>query len=136
MLLAGFMRVLSAEFVEHYSGRMLNIHPSLLPDLPGLHTHERALEAGLKEHGASVHFVTADVDSGPVIIQAHVPIKQNDDPDRLAARVLQQEHRIYPLAARWFAEGRLELRNGQAVLDGEPLPDQGVTLLLPEPEHA
>jgi phosphoribosylglycinamide formyltransferase-1 len=98
---------------------MLNIHPSLLPDFPGLNTHQRALDAGCRQHGASVHFVTADIDGGPLVLQARVPVHAGDDADSLAARVLEQEHHLYPLAIRWFAEGRLILdENGQALLDG------------------
>lgn len=119
VLLAGFMRILSEDFVAHYRGRMLNIHPSLLPDFPGLNTHQRALDAGCKLHGASVHFVTADIDGGPLVLQTRVPVHASDNADSLAARVLEQEHRLYPTAIRWFAEGRLTLdANGQALLDG------------------
>jgi phosphoribosylglycinamide formyltransferase-1 len=119
VILAGFMRILSTDFVAHYRGRLLNIHPSLLPDFPGLNTHQRALDAGCKIHGASVHFVTADVDGGPVVLQARIPVHARDTVDSLAARVLQQEHQLYPLAIRWFAEHRLTLsENGQALLDG------------------
>ena len=122
LVLAGFMRILNADFVAHYRGRMLNIHPSLLPDFPGLNTHRQALESGCKEHGASVHFVTADVDGGPVVLQTRVPVHTHDTADSLAARVLEQEHRLYPAAIRWFAEHRLTLNdNGQAVLDGTVL---------------
>lgn len=121
VVLAGFMRVLTPDFVNHYSGRMMNIHPSLLPAFPGLHTHQRALEAGVEEHGASVHFVTDEVDGGPLIVQARVPVRSGDTPDALAARVLEQEHRIFPLAIRWFAEGRLCMRDGHALLDGRKL---------------
>jgi phosphoribosylglycinamide formyltransferase-1 len=121
VILAGFMRVLSADFVEHYQGRILNIHPSLLPKFRGLKTHERALEAGEREHGASVHFVTPELDSGPVIIQARVPVFPGDDPETLAARVLEQEHRIYPKAIRWFAEGRVRMDNDNVMFDGAPL---------------
>jgi len=121
LILAGFMRVLSASFVEHYSGRLLNIHPSLLPKYRGLHTHERVLAAGEQEHGASVHFVTSELDSGPVVLQARVPVLSDDDPDHLAARVLEQEHKIYPLAIRWFAEGRIALAADQVWFDGQPL---------------
>jgi phosphoribosylglycinamide formyltransferase-1 len=121
VILAGFMRVLGEDFVIHYGGRLLNIHPSLLPKYRGLHTHERALIDGEREHGASVHFVTPELDSGPVIIQARVPVLPDDDPDTLAARVLEQEHQIYPLAIRWFAEGRLALRDGRVFFDGRPL---------------
>ncbi len=120
VVLAGFMRILTATFVDHYRGRMLNIHPSLLPAFPGLDTHERALEAGVREHGASVHFVTEEVDGGPVIIQAKVPVRAGDTPEVLAARVLEQEHRIYPQAIRWFAEGRLRLEGNAVLLDGRP----------------
>lgn len=121
ILLAGFMRVLTREFVEHYSGRMLNIHPSLLPDLPGIDTHRRALAEGRDVHGASVHFVTQEVDGGPVIIQARVAIAADDDAASLGARVLAAEHRIYPLAVRWVAEGRLRWREGQIEFDGRAL---------------
>lgn len=119
--LAGFMRLLTAGFTEHYQGRLLNIHPSLLPKFRGLHTHERALAAGETEHGASIHFVTAELDGGPLIVQARVPVLPGDDPDTLAARVLEQEHRLYPLAIRWFAEGRLRLREERVWFDGKPL---------------
>lgn len=122
VVLAGFMRILTAGFVHHYQGRMLNIHPSLLPDFPGLHTHQRALEAGCKQHGASIHFVTEAVDGGPVVLQARVSVQQHDTVTTLAARVLEQEHRLYPLAIRWFAEQRLRLDNtGHAVLDDKVL---------------
>lgn len=125
VILAGFMRILNRDFVEHYQGRMVNIHPSLLPAFPGLDTHRRALAAGVSEHGASVHFVTGEVDGGPIILQARVPVFAQDTPETLAARVLEQEHIIYPQALRWFAEGRLRLaqRNGQAValLDGQEI---------------
>lgn len=121
IILAGFMHILSTELVMTYRHCLLNIHPSLLPDLRGLHTHQRAIAAGYTEHGASVHFVTPELDSGPVIIQAKVPILPEDTPDTLAARVLAQEHQIYPLAVRWFIEGRLELRNDQVFLDQQPL---------------
>ena len=119
--LAGFMRVLTAGFTTHYRGRLLNIHPSLLPKFRGLHTHERAIAAGETEHGASIHFVTAELDGGPVIVRALVPVLPGDDPDTLAARVLEQEHRLYPLAIRWFAEGRLRLEGEQVWFDGKPL---------------
>jgi len=112
VVLAGFLRVLTTGFVEHYAGRLINIHPSLLPAFPGLHTHERALAAGCKLHGATVHFVTPELDHGPIIIQAVVPVLPDDDADALAARVLKQEHLIYPRAVRWFAEGRLQVVNG------------------------
>jgi phosphoribosylglycinamide formyltransferase 1 len=121
VVLAGFMRILTPAFVAHYRGRMLNVHPSLLPSYPGLHTHERALADRAVEHGASVHFVTDDLDGGPVIAQAAVPVRADDDPDRLAARVLEQEHRLYPAAVRWFAEGRLQLEGDRVRLDGRLL---------------
>lgn len=121
VILAGFMRILSPEFVEHYQGRLLNIHPSLLPKYRGLHTHERALATGDREHGASVHFVIPELDSGPVIVQARVPVLPDDDPDTLAARVLAQEHRIYPLAIRWFAEGRVRMQGDNVVFDDKLL---------------
>lgn len=119
--LAGFMRVLGQEFIDHYAGRLINIHPSLLPAFPGLHTHERALASGAKQHGATVHFVTRDVDGGPIIAQAAVPVLPGDTPATLAARVLAEEHRIYPQALRWFAEGRLALDGACAMLDGIPV---------------
>lgn len=119
VVLAGFMRILGAEFIAHYAGRLMNIHPSLLPALPGLNTHARALASGAKQHGATVHFVTDEVDAGAVIVRAPVAILPGDTRDSLAARVLQEEHRIYPLAIRWFAEGRLQLNdNGVVVKDG------------------
>jgi phosphoribosylglycinamide formyltransferase-1 len=107
VVLAGFMRVLTDGFVRRYQGRLINIHPSLLPAFTGLHTHRRALEAGVKLHGATVHFVTAELDDGPIVVQAAVPVRADDDEAALAARVLAQEHVIYPQAVRWFAEGRL-----------------------------
>lgn len=125
VILAGFMRILTEGFVRHYHGRLLNIHPSLLPKYPGLHTHQRALDAGDSEAGATVHFVTEELDGGSAIIQARVPIMPGDDATALAQRVLQCEHIIYPLAARWFAEGRLRLRNHRAELDGQPLSESG-----------
>ena len=121
VILAGFMRVLTAGFTEHYRGRLLNIHPSLLPKFRGLHTHERVIAAGETEHGASIHFVTAELDGGPVIAQARVPVLPGDDPDTLAARLLEREHRLYPLAIRWFAEGRIELDGERVRFDGKPM---------------
>jgi len=121
VVLAGFMRILSDDFVRHYEGRMLNIHPSLLPRHRGLDTHARALEAGDREHGATVHFVTPELDSGPIVLQARVAVEPSDSPESLASRVLEQEHLIYPQAIRWFAEGRLRLIAGQALLDGRPI---------------
>nr|VFK19390.1 MAG: formyltetrahydrofolate-dependent phosphoribosylglycinamide formyltransferase [Candidatus Kentron sp. LFY] len=121
VVLAGFMRVLTPAFVQHFQGRLINIHPSLLPQLPGLHTHERAIEQGRKEHGATVHFVTEEVDGGPVIIQARVPVLPGDTPALLAERVLEQEHRIFPQAIQWFVAGRLRVREGRVWLDGVPV---------------
>jgi phosphoribosylglycinamide formyltransferase-1 len=126
VILAGFLRILGADFIRHYAGRLLNIHPSLLPAFKGLNTHARALAAGAKQHGASVHFVTNDLDGGPVIIQAAVPVQADDTADTLGARVLQAEHRIFPLAIRWCAEGRISIRNGQVLLDNEIRPEQGL----------
>lgn len=121
VVLAGFMRVLGAAFVRHYRGRMLNIHPSLLPRYRGLHTHRRALEAGDAVHGASVHFVTEELDGGPVIVQGKIDIRPGDDERSLAARVQKLEHVIYPQAVRLFAEGRVRMQEGRAELDGQPL---------------
>jgi len=109
VVLAGFMRILTPGFVARYHGRMFNIHPSLLPKYRGLHTHRRVLASGDTVHGASVHFVTEELDGGPLVLQAQVPVEPDDDPDRLAARVLRQEHKIYPQVIRWFAQGRLSL---------------------------
>lgn len=125
VVLAGFMRILSANFVRHYQGRLLNIHPSLLPLYKGLHTHQRVLEAGDVEHGCSVHFVTEELDGGPLVVQAVVSIALDDSPTTLAQRVHAQEHRIYPLAIRWFAEGRLSLGEQGALLDGQLLGPNG-----------
>jgi len=130
VVLAGFMRILSDGFVRHYAGRLMNIHPSLLPAFPGLHTHRRALEEGVRIHGCTVHFVTPALDHGPVIIQAAVPVLDSDDEATLATRVLRQEHRIYAQAVRWFAEGRLRLDDGRVRLAGE-LAD-GAVLVSPE----
>lgn len=131
VVLAGFMRILNPELVRHYQGRMMNIHPSLLPAYKGLHTHQRALDAGETEHGASVHFVTAELDGGPVVLQARVPVLPDDDAASLAARVLEQEHRIYPLAVGWFAAGRLRLgADGRPWLDGAPM--QGTRIIDPD----
>jgi phosphoribosylglycinamide formyltransferase-1 len=125
VILAGFMRILTPRFTRHYLGRMLNIHPSLLPKYQGLHTHQRALDAGDDCHGVTVHFVTAELDGGPNAIQAIVPVLAGDSADTLARRVQAQEHIIYPLAAQWFAEGRLRMQGDAALLDGEPLPACG-----------
>jgi phosphoribosylglycinamide formyltransferase-1 len=132
--LAGFMRILTPGFARHYAGRLLNIHPSLLPKYRGLHTHQRALDAGDERHGATIHFVTEELDGGPPIVQAQVPVLADDDADRLAARVLEKEHQIYPLAIRWFAQQRLKLdEEGHVILDDKPLagpvvfaPDQAI----------
>lgn len=125
VILAGFMRILTPTFLRPFLGRLLNIHPSLLPKYPGLHTHQRALDAGDLEAGATVHFVTNELDGGPAIVQARVPIHKGDNAEALAARVLQIEHVIYPLAAQWFAEGRLQLTQNRAQLDGVELPESG-----------
>jgi phosphoribosylglycinamide formyltransferase-1 len=129
VVLAGFMRVLGDGFVRRYEGRMLNIHPSLLPSFPGLKTHEAALATGVRLHGATVHFVTPSLDCGPIVIQAAVPVLAGDTADALAARVLAQEHVIYPRAVRWFLEGRLHLENGRVRLDGEAV--AGAALIAP-----
>jgi phosphoribosylglycinamide formyltransferase-1 len=121
VILAGFMRILSPALVERFHGRMFNIHPSLLPKYRGLHTHERVLADGEQLHGATVHFVTEELDGGPLILQVEVPIAADDNPDSLAARVLTQEHIIYPTAIRWFAEGRLSMEGTQAIKDGSAL---------------
>ncbi|KOO07117.1 phosphoribosylglycinamide formyltransferase [Vibrio hepatarius] len=121
IVLAGYMRILSGEFVRHYMGRMINIHPSLLPKYPGLNTYQRAIHAGDEEHGTSVHFVTEQLDGGPVILQAKVPIFDEDNVETLTARVQTQEHKIYPLVVKWMVEDRLEMKNGKAFLDGEQL---------------
>ncbi len=125
VVLAGFMRILTPGFVRHYQGRLLNIHPSLLPKYKGLDTHRRALEAGDAEHGCSVHFVTEELDGGPVALQATIAVQPQESIEQLAQRVHAAEHRIYPLAVRWFAEGRLRLAEQGAMLDGEPLPAAG-----------
>jgi len=122
VVLAGFMRILTPAFVEHYAGRMLNIHPSLLPSFPGLATHRQAIDAGVKVHGATVHFVTAELDHGPIVAQAAVPVLDKDDEHTLAERVLVQEHIIYPRAVRWFIEGRLSIENGIVRLEGDESP--------------
>lgn len=136
VVLAGFMRVLTPAFIEHYRGRLMNIHPSLLPAFPGLRTHERALAAGVKRHGATVHFVTTEVDRGPIIAQAALAVSPDDTPESLATRVLAQEHRIYPLALRWFAQGRLDLRGREVLLDGRRHPAQGLVSEPPGQEKA
>ena len=130
VVLAGFMRILSEGFVRHYEGRLINIHPSLLPSFPGLHTHQRALEEGVRIHGCPVHFVTPALDHGPVIIQAAVPVLDDDSEATLAARILTQEHRIYPQAVRWFAEDKLRLEDGRVRLAAAQ--DDSAALIAPE----
>lgn len=121
IILAGFMRILTAGFVRQFKGRLLNIHPSLLPKYPGLNTHQRAIEAGDNFAGLSIHFVTEELDGGPIIAQNKVAINKDDTADELAARVLVQEHKVYPLVAQWFVSGRLQFKSGQVYLDQEPL---------------
>ncbi|MCM2130429.1 phosphoribosylglycinamide formyltransferase [Larsenimonas rhizosphaerae] len=128
VVLAGFMRILSKAFVLRYHGRLLNIHPSLLPEYRGLHTHRRALEEGATLHGASVHFVTEELDGGPIVVQAAVPVEADDDESTLAERVLTREHLIYPMTVRWFLDGRLQLADKGPTLDGHPLPASGLRL--------
>ena len=118
VILAGFMRILGPALVRRYRGRLMNIHPSLLPAFPGLDTHRRALDAGVRVHGATVHFVTEELDGGPIILKAPVEVRPGDDAESLAARVLEQEHRIYPRAVRWFTEGRIRIREGRVWKDG------------------
>jgi len=125
IILAGFMRILSTEFVNKYIGKMINIHPSLLPKYPGINTHQRAIDAGDVVHGATVHFVTPELDSGPTILQAKVPLFAEDCAQDLTDRVLTQEHLIYPLVAQWFLAGRLTMQDNKAVLDGNTLPENG-----------
>jgi len=135
VVLAGFMRILTAGFVARYAGRMLNIHPSLLPSFPGLHTHRQALQSGVRVHGATVHFVTPQLDHGPIVIQAAVPVLPDDDEDRLAARVLAQEHRIYPQAVRWFCADRLAVdAAGRVTVRAATAP--AAALLNPSPDTA
>ncbi len=131
VVLAGFMRILGSAFVQHFSAGILNIHPSLLPKYPGVNTHQRALDAGDEEHGVSVHFVTEDLDGGPVVAQERVPVLPGDDAETLAARVLEKEHLVYPKVVSWFASGRLRMQEGQALLDGEPLPASGLDIQAP-----
>ena len=128
IVLAGFMRILGGDFVNRFSGKILNIHPSLLPKYPGINTHQRALDAGDTEHGASVHFVTPDLDGGPIIVRENVPIYKNDTAEALAARVLKKEHLIYPKVVSWFASGRLHMHKGKAIMDNEALPPYGVMI--------
>jgi len=133
VVLAGFMRILTAGFVRAHAGRLMNIHPSLLPAFPGLHTHRQALQTGSRIHGCTAHFVTPDLDHGPIIIQAAVPVLPGDTEEQLAARVLREEHRIYPQAVRWFCEGRLTLTvDGRVLISGVRTP--GGTLVSPPTE--
>lgn len=125
VVLAGFMRILTEGFTQHYLGRMLNIHPSLLPKYQGLNTHQRALDAGDLQHGVTVHFVTPELDGGPNVIQAVVPVLAEDNAESLAKRVQEQEHAIYPMAVGWFAQGRLTMDNQNSLLDQEILPLSG-----------
>ena len=128
IVLAGFTRILTPPFVERYEGRIMNIHPSLLPAFPGLDTHRRALEAGVRIHGCTVHFVTPALDSGPIIVQAAVPVQAGDTEERLAARVLAEEHRVYPQAIRWYCEGRLRpTRDGVVIVDAPRVPESVLT---------
>lgn len=126
IVLAGFMRILSPQFVEHFSGRVVNIHPSLLPLYTGTNTHQRVLDAGETEHGVSVHFVTEELDGGPVIAHARVPVLKSDTAADLAARVAQKEHIVYPRVVSWFASGRLRMQDHKACMDDEPLPPSGL----------
>ncbi|QIB66393.1 phosphoribosylglycinamide formyltransferase [Kineobactrum salinum] len=126
VILAGFMRILTPVFITPFSGRLLNIHPSLLPKYPGLHTHQRAIDAGDSEAGATVHFVTPELDGGPPVLQARLPMLPGDTADSLAARIIAIEHVIYPLAARWFLQGRLILNKQGAFLDGQKIPPSGI----------
>lgn len=124
VILAGFMRILTPEFVNHFQQRLINIHPSLLPKYPGTNTHARALEAKDRWHGASIHFVVPEVDAGPVILQGRLRIKPDDTEHSLQQRIHKIEHRLYPLAAKWFAQGRLSIRDGRVLLDNETSPQQ------------
>ncbi len=126
VVLAGFMRILSNGFVQHYAGRLFNIHPSLLPAYKGTHTHQRVLDAGEHRHGASVHFVTPELDGGPVIRQAVIDVRADDNKDTLAQRVAIEEHKIYPEVITWFAHGRLQIDDEGVLLDGQRLPECGV----------
>lgn len=135
VLLAGFMRILGDAFIRHYAGRLLNIHPSLLPDFKGVNTHARALAAGARQHGASVHFVTSDLDGGPIIVQASVPVRADDNAATLGARVLEEEHRIFVQAIRWCVAGRLTIRDGQVLLDGDTRPEQALVTTTSQREE-
>ena len=131
IILAGFMRILSTFFVEHYAGRILNIHPALLPQFPGLDTHQKVLIAGIKRHGATVHFVTEELDGGPIIAQASRKVSATDTVESLSENVLELEHILYPLVIRWIAEGRLKLTSEGVLLDNRLLPPQGEQILAP-----
>lgn len=135
VILAGFMRILTNDFVNRYQGRLINIHPSLLPKYPGLNTHQRAIDAGDKVHGVTTHFVTPELDGGPNIIQAQVPILEKDSADTLATRVQAQEHVIYPITVKWFVQGRLTHDERNVYLDGEVLPETGLILDSPNTLH-
>ena len=124
VILAGFMRILTEEFVNHYADRLVNIHPSLLPKFPGIDTHQRAIESGEQWHGASIHFVVPEVDAGPIILQGRLAVNADDTPHSLQQRIHKIEHKLYPLAVKWFAENRLEKRHNQILLDGELSPKQ------------
>jgi phosphoribosylglycinamide formyltransferase-1 len=125
IVLAGFMRILTEPFVCHYQGKLINIHPSLLPRFRGLNTHQRVIEEGDSEHGASIHFVTPDLDGGPVIVQARISVEANDSAETLAQKVQQQEHKIYPQVVEWFCDNRIRLNQHKVYLDGNELPDRG-----------
>jgi len=131
VVLAGFMRILTSGFVNHYAGRLINIHPSLLPAYTGVDTHERALKDGVKIHGCTIHFVTADLDHGPIIIQAAVPVRQDDTVATLSSRVLHEEHRVFPQAVRWLCNGNVRL-NDQGRVVSDRIEQQGTTLISPE----
>ncbi len=133
VFLAGFMRILTHELVRQFEGRMLNIHPSLLPELKGMDTHRRALEAGFEYHGATVHFVTPELDDGPSIVQGKLKIHKNESPEQLQQRVHRLEYRIYPLAVEWMATNRLQFIDGAVWLDGNPLPENGAEILDENP---
>ena len=125
IVLAGYMKILTPEFIQRFEGKIINIHPSLLPKYPGLNTYQRALDSGDREHGTTVHFVNEEVDNGDIILQAKVPIFDNDTVEVIEARTREQEYRIYPIVVKWFVENRLKLQNGVAYLDDIPLPEQG-----------
>ena len=125
IMLAGYMKILTPEFIQRFEGKIINIHPSLLPKYPGLNTYQRALDAGDRGHGTTVHFVNEEVDNGAIILQAKVPIFDNDTVEVIEARTREQEYRIYPIVVKWFVENRLKLQNGVAYLDNIPLPEQG-----------